>query len=148
MRKKGYAQAWIAENASHDGQACLPWPFDRDRGRASASGGYSVCRKICEAAHGPPPTPQHQAAHSCGKAHEGCVNPRHLRWATPRENSADRHIHGTQTKKLTVEQVREILNSSEKNASLARRFGVDPSNISHIRRGKQWTIAHQTASEA
>jgi hypothetical protein len=52
-------------------------------------------RVMCKLAHGPAPTPKHHAAHSCGKGHEACINPKHLRWATPRENAADAKLHGT-----------------------------------------------------
>lgn len=60
-------------------------------------GGRSVivARMVCEEVNGPPPTPAHQAAHSCGKGHLGCITPQHLRWATQVENEADKLIHGT-----------------------------------------------------
>jgi hypothetical protein len=53
----------------------------------------TASRAICELVHGPPPTPKHQAAHSCGNA--WCCNGAHLRWATPAENLADKVRHGT-----------------------------------------------------
>ncbi len=89
--------------------ACLIWPFKRHnktkyaiwtrttdggkvvRGRRSPY----IAREICYRLYGEPPTPEHQAAHSCGKGHEGCVNGSHLRWATPSENENDKKGHGT-----------------------------------------------------
>lgn len=84
---------------AYDGNNCLPWPFGRHHnGYASMlSEGQTkyVHRLVCEEANGPPPTPKHDAAHSCGRGHEGCVTRRHLRWATRAENEADKIRHGT-----------------------------------------------------
>lgn len=85
-----------------------------------------------------------ECAHSCGN--RICVNPRHLRFATPVENQADRLIHGTDnrgekcvTAKLTETQVLEIYASSELQSVLAKNFGVCRSNISLIKAGKSWS---------
>jgi hypothetical protein len=40
--------------------------------------------------------------------------------------------------KLTEQQVREILESSETNEILSRRYGVAQPTVSAIRRGKTW----------
>jgi hypothetical protein len=52
-----------------------------------------VSRLVCAEAHGPPPSPKHQAAHATPDGCFGdlCVAPHHLRWATNRENQADIH---------------------------------------------------------
>lgn len=86
------------------GDDCLIWPYSRNAsgyGTMFAAGGETtiVSRTVCEMAHGLAPTPIHQAAHSCGKGHEGCISPRHLSWKTPTENSADKVMHGTNTRK-------------------------------------------------
>lgn len=107
---------WLLTHVGHVGDECLTWPF------ACAKNGYAIVkfggvgrwayRVMCEQAHGTPPTAKHEAAHSCGKGHLGCVNPRHLRWATHAENIADMEAHGTRRKgeaipwsKLTERQV-------------------------------------------
>ena len=50
-----------------------------------------VSRLVCEEAYGPPPTPNHQAAHATMSGCIGglCVNDDHLRWATVSENQLD-----------------------------------------------------------
>ena len=50
-----------------------------------------VHRLVCAAFHGPPPTPEHQAAHSDGNPSNNTRS--NLRWATPQENSDDKKIH-------------------------------------------------------
>lgn len=52
-----------------------------------------VHRLVCAAFHGEPPSPAHEVAHSDGNAHNN--NQNNLRWATRRENEADKIIHGT-----------------------------------------------------
>lgn len=79
------------------GLECLIWPYGKypnGYGQISTGDGTKVVsRLVCELAHGLPPTPKHEAAHSCANGHSGCVNPRHLRWATSKENKADVVIH-------------------------------------------------------
>lgn len=102
---------------------------------------------MCMVAHGEPPTGSHEAAHSCGNGREGCVNPRHLRWATPVENQSDKVAHGTTYRgerhwsaKLTEVEVKEIraLLGTMSQAAIARLYGVDPSAVSEIKSGKTW----------
>lgn len=83
----------------YTGDDCLLWPFSKSNkgyGTINHDGrNLTVSRFLCAEVNGPPPTPDHVAAHSCGRGHTGCVNPRHLRWATRTENEADKIIHGT-----------------------------------------------------
>lgn len=132
-------------------EGCLAWPFAR-----SASGygnifldgrNHVVSRVVCEQVNGPPPSEEHEAAHSCGKGHEGCISPSHLRWALPVENQGDRYIHGTDgvgsnnaTSKLSEGDVAAI--RSQKGIvsqyELADQYGVTQSNISRIHRRISW----------
>lgn len=143
---------WITETALvYDGDDCLKWPFGtngKGAGLAWVNGvRYMASRYICEQVHGEPPTPDHEAAHSCGKGHEGCVNPKHLRWATPKENQSDRLLHNTDVRgekhkraKLTGEQVQEIraLRRVLTYEEMAKRYGVSKSNISAILNRESW----------
>lgn len=149
---KGEPIRFVREIAlKHSGDACLPWPYAR---RSDGGGVIQVGRKsiavsrfVCQLAHGEPPTPEHQAAHSCGQGHEACVSPIHLRWATRVENEADKFEHGTRVcgerhlfAKLTQEQVDRIRSQRgrKRHCELAREFGVTPSTISMIQAGKTW----------
>ena len=129
--------------------ACLPWPYAKDRG------GYGVIvidgvnvgthRFVCREAHGEPPSPEHEAAHSCGN--RICCNPQHLRWATVVDNHADKRLHGTDQRgtsnpraKLTDDDVRTIrANPDRSGPDLAKQFGVTKEMIYYIRRGLNWT---------
>jgi hypothetical protein len=83
----------------YDGEDCLLWPYGRDGwgyGRIWIDGRtHNVHRLACEMEHGLPSDARLEAAHSCGNGHLACVNRKHVRWATPKENSADKFVHGT-----------------------------------------------------
>lgn len=136
----------------YEDDECLIWPF------AHIPKGYGVMymdgklalvsRLVCEYVNGPSPTPKHQAAHSCGKGHLGCVTKRHLSWKTRKENEEDKLDHGTRIRgerhssaKLTEDDVREIhsLKGIVPQLTIATRFNVSPSNISLIQSGKIWS---------
>lgn len=118
-------------------------------GRAKAT---SVHRLVCEAFHGAPPTPGHHAAHKDNKRTNNI--PDNLKWATPKENQADRIDHGTDLSgedhpmaKLSAKQAREIREQYERHRGrsrvpvgfrqeLARRYGVAPHTIAAIGRNR------------
>lgn len=79
----------------YDGNDCLQWPFGKTPGGYGKLDGKIASRVLCEEVNGPPPTPKHDAAHSCGRGHLGCVTKRHLSWKTRAENMADQLTHGT-----------------------------------------------------
>lgn len=148
---KGAAIAWLRAHVEHQGDDCLIWPFSRNP--VSGYGYFSyngegprrAHRFMCELAHGAPPTPAHEAAHSCGKGHEGCIHPCHLSWKTHAENQRDRARHGTAKResrrgrwKLTPEQVAEIRSSSDSVTVLAARYSVTEPNIRLILRRQTW----------
>lgn len=131
---------------------CLKWPF------STFANGYPCVRRsgktasvislICEKFHGPAPTPNHEAAHSCGKGHEGCVNPMHLSWKTGEENAADKIKHGTYVcgerqngAKLTPAAVVVIrsLRGKKTQKEIGAMFGVKQSTVRDIQLYRSWT---------
>ncbi len=146
----GTLMRWLSDHLDYEDDPCLIWPFARCARSGSAQitikkRTVNPARVICEMLYGPPPTSKHEAAHSCGKGHEGCVHPRHVRWATHKENEADKRLHGTSPQgenhgsaKLKESQILEIRASTESCRLAGERFGVDAVMISRIRRRKAW----------
>lgn len=135
-----------------DTDACVVWPFARANGKYghfNANKVYHLAhRYVCEMVHGPAPDDKPYALHSCHNGQGGCVNPRHLRWGSAKENTADilmakRFAVGAAARKseLTEEDVRAIRRVRENGAKLheiARVFGVSESAIHNIVKRKTW----------
>lgn len=150
--EQGAALAWIAEEIPAKSSACLFWPFGRfkDGYAAVQVGGKKVRvnRLVCEEMHGSPDLANMDAAHTCGRGHLGCVNDRHLYWATRAQNLADRVAHGTANRgkrngqaKLDEAQAREILalkDSGEMQRTIADRYAVSRELIGRIWRRQIW----------
>jgi hypothetical protein len=140
-----------------DTDDCILWPHGTTQGHSKAKP-YGIVRLVpgpwqrvhvlvCERSHGPRPSSQHQAAHSCGQSL--CFNPRHLRWATRKENEADKLVHGTSNRgprngmsKLTADDVRDIRRrhaAGELQRDLAVQFGTNQANISQIVNRISWS---------
>ncbi len=142
----GTVQRWIADLLlAPEQEGCVPWPFSSragDYGQAYYEGRlYGAHRLVLSLVTGEWPDRRTQAAHSCGR--RDCVNPKHLRWATPKENSADRLEHGTLGNKLTPDQVREIraLAASApgmSQAAIGKLYGVGDVTVSYIIRRLRW----------
>lgn len=85
-------------------------------------------------------------AHAPGICHTPlCVNPRHLRWATAKENQDDRVADGTHNigsqnpmSKLSEADVVAIFYAEGTHRPIAERFGVSPGVVSAIKLGKTW----------
>lgn len=94
----GTLMKWLKEVAmAYMGDECLKFPFPvPHHGYGQIKIGprhYGVHRLVCEWVHGPPPSEDMEATHSCGNGHLSCVTRNHLRWKTPKENSAERFEH-------------------------------------------------------
>ena len=101
-----------------------------------------------ELIYGPIPSGQ-GVCHSCDNGL--CVRPDHLFLGTQQDNIDDAKRkgrmrngaeinHGVNHYKtiLTLGQVREVLESTESNTNLGRKFGVSRTTIYRIRAGKNW----------
>jgi hypothetical protein len=134
-----------------DKTACLIWTFTKTGdgyGRLGLNGErVAAHRFVCEAVNGKPPTPNHEAAHSCGNGHIGCVNPHHLSWKTRSENFADKLLHDTHNRgernghaSITEAQARKVLSLKGRasRVEISRITGVTPTNVTHIHKGNSW----------
>lgn len=108
-----------------------------------------IHRAVCEAFHWEAPTPLHEVAHGDGvKANN---TPENLRWATRKENHADKRLHGTWQK--GERHPRAILNEDGAAAvrlltdlgwgvdRIASALRVSRGCVSHIRSGRHWAVA-------
>lgn len=142
----------ILGNTSKD---CLIWPFGTDQfGYPQMRlGGRNVrvTRQICFDTLGPPSDDNMQAAHSCGNGRGGCVNPKHLYWATAQQNAEDKVRHGTVPRgeghwaaKLSREDAAQIRSLKGKMtvAKISERFRISCSQVCEIQNGNAWALPH------
>lgn len=100
---------------------------------------------VCEAFHGPAPSPDHEVAHwDADRTNNRAGN---LRWVTRQENAADKVRQGREQKGenhgraiLSNEQVIAIRGRrAEKIRRLAEEYAVSEKTIQVIRYGVRWT---------
>ena len=150
----GEARAWLVWALFQETDECLLWPFAAGTRKPNGRGGYGrinkgdgvmvdVHRHACELAHGPAPSPKHEAAHKCGT--RLCCNKRHLSWKTPAQNKADELVHGTRNRgerhglsKLTAHDVRMIRADDRPPRIVAAAYGVSEATIRDAVAGRTW----------
>lgn len=142
---RGAAIQWLRAHVGYRSDDCLTWPFGGCNGYGHLGWNgrqHYAHRLMCEFAHGPAPTPEHEAAHSCGRGQHKCVNPFHLSWKTPSDNQYDRRQHGTKSGggrgKITDDQAAQIraLRGVKPQREIAEMFGISRANVSLIMNDK------------
>lgn len=150
---RGAAKGFCDEAARRDTSECIICPYsDSASGYARVTVGgrrMGAHRYVALLAHGLPPEGKphvlHDPIHCTSPA---CVNPRHLRYGTHKENMHDQAIAGTRAwgerrpnSILTASDVRDIRERAargERDCDLADAYGVTPSNINAIKTGRSW----------
>lgn len=150
---KGVLRKFVERAKQYEGDQCLLWPYGHN------GEGYGLLRinkksvlahrMVCESVNGPAERGQ-LALHSCGNGHLGCVTPKHLRWGTVKENSADAARDGVApigerngNAKLTSDDVAKIrtMLGKAKQKDIAKQFGVKRQTITNISIGVRWRAA-------
>ena len=141
---------WLEDHVAYDGEACLTWPFCRSKDGRPGAARYKgkqigAARLMCILAHGEPPFPNADSAHSCGKGHEGCVAPNHLSWKTRQGNVQDTYEHDTIMRgerhyaaRLTKQDVIAIRSDPRTDEELAKVYECHSTNIHAIRIRRSW----------
>lgn len=130
---------------------CIIWPY----GKSSTTQYGCVCvngvdmsahRAVCLRFRGPIPKGKTHAAHKCGN--RLCVNPKHIYWASPKENGEDMVRHGRSLRaerqpnsvlsRCDVRQIRDFLLGGISQTRIAKRFGVSQGHVSRIKSRQVW----------
>ncbi len=142
--------AFVFQALQTETDNCILWPYAKvtnGYGTARINGkSVTTHRYVCEQKHGPSNL---FAIHKCGVP--SCINPRHLRWGTPKENAEDARAHGTLAigeraghARLKECQVREIKKRLKQPmvrgdlAAIARKYNVDKATILDIKQNRSW----------
>jgi hypothetical protein len=140
----GEPQAFLDVSLLMETDECILWPYARNpQGYGMILHKGLVTRIVCEKVNGFPPTDKHEAAHSCGNGHLGCINKRHLSWKTRLENINDIFtLNGVHhNAKLTIEQVIEIkaLENILSQVKIAKKYNVSRRTIQRIYENINWS---------
>ena len=148
---RGECLQFLKAVCAEPGEACILWPFGRQSGGygvLTVEGRYTTAHRHALMLYaGPPDDPKADAAHEPSLCHNRlCVNPLHLRWASRKENCADRHLDGTHYcgeqnpfARLTEEAVKRIRADPRPAPAIAEELGIHPSTIHYVRRGETWS---------
>lgn len=148
---RGEQLRYFEEHVMEPSDGCRIWPYPLNSsgyGRITVDGRLQTVHALtCERWRGPRPFPKAEAAHSCGVS--SCWAGEHLRWATSKENHADKIDHGTVNRgeangraKLTVDDVKTIkrLRSEGRSVSeLAAEYGVSRTHLHAVLSGRKWS---------
>lgn len=145
---RGDPMKWLLDVAmAFEGDDCLEFPYAKlncgygainDNGSVRTTSNF-----ICEKAHGPAPEDgRYEAAHSCGN--RPCCNKRHIRWATPLENTNDKRHHGripfgALMSRFSDDDCLDMIRMRRRGDVLSRisaKYDTDPRTVSRIVNGQ------------
>lgn len=116
-----------------------------------------VHRLVASAFLGLAPSPSHEAAHNDGDRTNPALN--NIRWATKKENAADKRLHGTNNEgsfngrtSLSESDVKAIVARVEElgcQKTAAKEFGLPVATLNHIMTGRTWgSVTGRTFSKS
>ena len=114
--------------------------------RGGRGNGMALAHRVSWELHNGPIPDGMKVCHRCDNG--WCVRPDHLFLGTQADNLADMRAkgrgkgaprgHANHKSRLTEEQARYALTSTEPARTLARRFGVSDTSIRYIRQRRNW----------
>jgi hypothetical protein len=161
-RRRRLPDRWsLAQRVAHYSAApnergCILWGGCRDingygrlvfRGRC-----LKAHRAAWELKHGPIQKGLHLCHHCDVPA---CINPEHLFLGTRADNIADMVAKGRQARgeraggaKLTTVLATKVLTAAGPQHEIAKRFGINQSQVSRIKRGERWALLREGVNSA
>lgn len=123
-----------------DEAGCWIWQCTRNRagyGRVRDNGRMQFAHRVWyERAKGPVP-PGFVLHHTCGRGHDGCMNPDHLIPVTPAENARLRR--GVKLDDTRATAIRDLVHAGgHTKTAIAREFGVSDVLVHYIATGRCW----------
>jgi hypothetical protein len=156
--RRGEAKDFLDSCLESNTNECLIFPYYRN---SSGYGWVNISGKpigahvyIAQRAIGEKPTKKHEACHSCGNGHLGCVNPKHIYWGTRTQNVIDAINHGTlfvppprfgsdnhnfKCDDKMKEHIISMLRSGKTQKYVSEFFNISQSTVSRIK------LSHQSS---
>lgn len=153
ITKRGEPIRFIESAVHSDTDQCILWPYAKDEigyGKIIINKKkYRAHRLVLTLCKGPN---ELDVLHGC--LNKSCVNPRHLRFGTEKENIEDARKDGTLAigskigcSKLKEEQIPTILEDKRTLREIAKDYGVDHKTIHRIKSGQGWLHAGLNSKE-
>jgi hypothetical protein len=149
--QKGEGMSFL-QNLERGEKKCISWPYGKGSngyGVVSFMGRQTTASRVsCIIHNGDPPSKMHEASHICHNGHLGCVNPDHLCWMLPAENTRykkenDGILQGERhpMARLTEKDVMEIrkMYGRVPSSELAKTYGISRTYIWAIAKKKAWS---------
>jgi len=132
---------------------CIIWPFCRNHrgyGHLTVDNEHVAAHRfICEKVNGSSTQETNWALHSCGRGEDGCINPRHIKWGSAKQNAKDRDLHGTSNKgerqgnvKITeveCKKIKQLLLNGLSVSEISVKLEISKPIIYGIKSGKTWS---------
>jgi hypothetical protein len=144
----GAPLAFLREAVQSDTDDCILWPFNTGKVgygflKFEDQRNVPAHRAALMLATGQRPDRRLHAAHDPEKCQSKlCVNPKHLRWASPSENERDKFRDGSyriHNALFSDEQVRFIRSSTARGVDLAKMFNTGRAVICSIRKRRTYS---------
>ena len=149
LRERDAGKNFLRDALMSDTDECIIWPYYLRDGYAvmRIDGKYWRLNRYVLTITSPRESYDgFVAAHAPVVCHNtACINKRHLRWATDKENSMDRFLDGTvpigvdnKRSKLTEEDVLAIRSDKRYGTVIAKEYGISDSNVYAIKSRQIW----------